>query len=174
MKAISIFLGLVVGLLVFNSQSTLAESSSEPQFLNVVVYLQPTGKTISLERQTASVQTNKIALGFGGAKQIASVAGSKSTVQLTTGEVHEFAVKLPSGIDPSKFELFKLDSVEDHREVVLGQVGYISKGSGMGRAPFDIASFGSSYKFITAASLPPGEYGFSANDSQDMYCFENK
>jgi hypothetical protein len=162
------FFSLVASLIMFASQVALANPPVEPELLNVVVYLDSSGQMQPLERQTATVKTeNKAFLGIGGAKRNTVTApGSTSNVRMAAGESHEFAVKL-TGSDPGKFQLYKLSIVDDHREVVV-------ETTNPGIVPFDVASFGASFKFITAASMLPGEYCFSANDSNNMFCFENK
>lgn len=162
-----ILLSLVV--FMFASQVALANPPVEPEFLNTVVYVAPSGNLTSLERLTASVKTeNKVFLGFGGTKRnTVTVPGSASKVRMAAGESHEFAVKLSAGSDPSKFQLYKLSSVDDHREVVV-------ETTNPGIVPFDVAPLGASFKFITAASMLPGEYCFNASDSNNMFCFETK
>lgn len=154
---------------MFASQVALANPHIEPELLNVVVYLDSSGQMQPLERQTASVKTeNKVFLGFGGTKRnTVTVAGSTSKVRMAAGEPHEFAVKLSAGSDPGKFQLYKLSTVDDHREIVV-------ETTNPGIVPFDVSSFGASFKFITAASMLPGEYCFSAGDSNNMFCFENQ
>jgi len=156
------------------SQVSNAGELLEPEFLNVVYGLDASGKLVDLERQPASVKTKKVALGFGGAKQTASISGSTSPVQFSAGVSYTFVVKLPAGSDPGKFQLYKFLSSQDHREVLLGQVGYVSKSTGMGTVSFDTAPYGSSYKLVIGGSLEPGEYGFSSSDSQTVFCFELK
>lgn len=153
-----------------------AQSVLEPDNFNAVVYLDTaSGKVVPLERETASESTKLRALGFGGAKQVASVPGSSSPVRFPAGQSHTFAVRLAQGADPGKFHLYKFASTGNAREVVLTNAYVVGAKAGMGTVHFDTSTLGTtSFKFVTESNLPPGEYGFSANDSQDVYCFSLK
>ena len=164
---------------IFAGMTSLASNAQtvlEPTSLNSVVYLDTTSeKIVPLEVQTGSVVKKARALGFGGASVTGSVPGNSSTVQLQSGRPHSFGVRVAQGIDPSKYTLYKMEQTGSSREVMLSNAYVVGAEGGMGTVRYETQQLGtSSYKFVIAPTLPPGEYGFTAKDSPDVFLFALK
>ena len=78
-----------------------------------------------------------------------------------------FVVRLANGVDPRVFHLYTLDSKKGARAPKID-----SKTKTRVTQRFNSTRVGaSSYGLVPEAALPPGEYGFSPNGSNDIYCF---
>lgn len=167
---VGIVIGLVASVLTLNIQHAIAATLEEPKFFNVVLYKDSFGKLRPMELSTPMIaRTQNI---VGGWQKIVQIQGGYSPIKLAAGSHHEFAVKLPTGVDPSKFLLFKLTTKGNIRELVAERSNAMGYTGLMGTVRFDIVPMGASYKFVTPASLEQGEYCFGANDSADGYCFQ--
>ncbi len=163
------------------ADTAISAGVQEPDTFNVVVYIDPiSGKFVPLERQTAVVSIKSRAFGLGGVKEVGSVSGTSSPVQFSAGVAHQFAVRMFQGADPNKFRLFKFSQTSNGREVILMSGGMAFNPAhdlkiGTGTVHFDASVLGpSSFKFSTDATLPAGEYGFSAQDPPEVYLFSLK
>lgn len=143
---------------------------NEPKSLNVPCFLDSSGALVTLERATAKVKTS--AKLTGGAKQVAQVKEDHSPTRLFAAPNLSFVIHLASGVDPSKWQLYAFESKKGKREVTLMNAGYFSVKQGPGPVAFDVEKYGeSSYKLTPTKALALGEYGFSATDAQDVFCF---
>lgn len=147
----------------------------EPELFNVIYQFdQSTNALVALERVTAEVATRVRALGFGGARATAEIKGTRAPLRLRAGEPMEFVVQLPSGVDPSKFQLFRFEIRDRKRVVLLAKAGAFTGSSSSipGLVQINAGRHGTaSYKLAPAGELGAGEYGFSASDSNDVFCF---
>jgi hypothetical protein len=148
-----------------------AKTVSQPEVINVVYHIDAPGKLRQLERQSADTGAHA---GIFHASAKASIDGESSPIKLQAGRIHEFEVQLANGADPSKFHLFLFDSKNGKREVTVAKASGFTRStqSGMGTVLFDIAKVSDTvYRFVLGANTPPGEYGFSATDSQEVFAF---
>lgn len=162
-------------LLLFSCSFVIAQEIKvvEPQIIGVVYYFDSANnKLVDLERQTAKVKGKVKAFGFGGAKSIAELKGTKSSVRLIANQPLEFVLQLANGVDPNKVELYIFEIKKDKREAILGKATMLSAEAGNGRIQINVMKHGqSSYKIVAAKNLAPGEYAFSATESYDVFCF---
>ena len=168
---------VVVILASMASVASNAQTILEPTSLNSVVYLDTTSepKIVPLEVQTGAVVKKARAFGFGGASVTGSVPGNTSSIQLPSGQSHIFAVRLVQGVDPSKYTLYKMEPTGSSREVMLSNAYVVGAEGGMGTVRYETQQLGaSSYKLVIAPNLPPGEYGFTAKDSPNVFLFSLK
>jgi hypothetical protein len=166
----------VVILACMASVASHAQTILEPTSLNSVVYLDTASeKIVPLEVQTGAVVKKARAFGFGGASVTGSVPGNTSSIQLPSGQSHIFAVRLVQGVDPSKYTLYKMEPTGGSREVMLSNAYVVGAEGGMGTVRYETQQLGaSSYKLVIAPNLPPGEYGFTAKDSPNVFLFALK
>jgi hypothetical protein len=143
---------------------------TEPETIGVLYLLDSnaTNSLISLERQVAQGTSG----GFFKVTIAAEVDGKKSNVRLKADQKPEFVVSLPNGVDPNKFKLYLFGIKKGKRQIIIKEARAFGGVTEPGTILFDIGKYGtSSYKFVPSQSLPPGEYGFSANDSNVVFCF---
>jgi hypothetical protein len=144
-------------------QVNSAKNSAEPEKIGVLYYVDAaTGSLTPLERQTAKVK--------GRYGKTAVISGDRSPVRLTS-DTPEFVVRLASGVDPAKFVLYPFEGNKSQRELkMVGLLG--GKTSSSSGLSCDVTQLGqSSYRIRPVAPLPAGEYGFSPNDSNDVFAF---
>lgn len=152
----------------------------EPEFAEEFTALD-SGKLISLERETASIQ------GGGGGFIVASskaayvVAGNKSPVRFHSGQPLDFIVRTAiasTTVDPNTvYVLRKMDSKKKNREIVFSSGhfsplgGSVNTNLAQGSLPVTFAKYGTSSIKLTAGVLPPGEYALSRASALDLFCF---
>jgi hypothetical protein len=134
----------------------------EPETLGVLYYFDQTSESLTLlERQIAKVKAGFTSLS-------AEIAGGQSPVRVRNGPRPGFVIRLASGVDPNKFQLYRFEGKKDKRKL---KIAGLSGTTGAG-IPCDVVSFGqSSYLIKPSKDLEPGEYGFSANDSEVVFAF---
>jgi hypothetical protein len=176
---------LLGSLLVALSGWAGAQPTAEPQDISVVMKRVAGGAFTPLEMRRAPRQIRGSL--FGSTDSFLSVPGLASTVRFRANEPVEFFLKVYLSTtdprasffplrDPTKFTLFKLDSKEDHREVVLSESGVLYTNR-EGGSPLMVRLFGeSSFVLSPTSPLPPGEYALSYNvegcgDNPVVYCF---
>ena len=134
---------------------------AEPDKIGILYYVDSVaGSLIPLERQVAKIKS-------GIRFQSAQINGEKSQLRLTS-QTPEFVVRLAAGVDPNKFKLTPLEKTKGKRELKLLAL--------VGNPNFellcDVTKFGeSSYKIKASKELVGGEYGFSPNDSNEVFAF---
>ena len=141
------------------------KKSPEPETIGVFYYFDlASNSLIPLERQTGKAKA-----GFTSAS--AEIAGGQSPVQVKSGPRPGFVIRLASGVDPNKFQLYRFETKKDKRKV---KIAGLSGSTGAGK-PCDVVSFGqSSYLIKPSKDLEPGEYGFSATDSDVIFALDIK
>jgi len=143
-----------------------ARAPAEPANIGVVYLQDESGALWPLERNQGIQRT-------GGRSREAGVAywemaGAKSPVRLKSGQKMLFVVRLANGIDPATFSLFPLDTRQGERRTRSDP----RNRSTPLQAALNIMNVGEvSYGLTPVNPLPPGEYAFSATNSNDAYCF---
>jgi hypothetical protein len=134
---------------------------AEPETIGVLYYIDSVaGSLVPLERQVAKTRSGIRALS-------AQINDEKSPVRLTS-QTPEFVVRLAAGVDPTKFKLTPFTKTKGKRELKLATLAGVKHFE----LPCEVTKFGeSSYKIKAAKELVIGEYGFSANDSNEVFAF---
>lgn len=165
----------LIVLLLFSCSFVIAQEIKvvEPQVIGIIYYFDSANnKLVDLQRETARVKGKVKALGLGGAKSIAELKGTKSSVRLSANQPLEFVIQLANGVDPNRVQLYLFEIKKDKRESILGKETMLSSEAGTGRIQINVMKHGqSSYKIVAAKNLIPGEYAFSVNDSYDAFSF---
>jgi hypothetical protein len=146
-------------------KSTLAE----PEYVGDFFLLDSTAALKPFERQTGQLDAKLKAFGLGGVTEAFFVPGSHSPVRVTEGTDVSAIVRLASReINPvSIVQLFRFKVRNNRRELPISGGGY-----GDSAVPFEFVKYGEkSFKIKPKGDLPPGEYVFGLNTSQDGYCF---
>jgi hypothetical protein len=153
-------------LLCAGAQNEKKEPALEPEVLGAVFFIDSSkGALLALERQTG-----KVVAGFIRAS--VEIKGKRSPVRITGDAGQDFVVALPSGVDPSKFELFLMEAKKGRRRIVISTDKFFTIKAGKASLPVTVKRYGqSSYMLTPARPLPPGEYCFSPSDSNDTFCF---
>jgi len=131
-----------------------------------VPFLRGASGFLSLERTYAMPVRNNGVYGMGG-PSVYRIQGPQSPVRVRRGDKIVFVVRLNSGSDPRRFELYQLESRMNYRQTQP------SMGGGRPPAlPVTINKIGDyTYEISPARQLFPGEYSFSPIDSNESYCF---
>jgi hypothetical protein len=120
---------------------------------------------ISLERTYAMLAHNNPMYGMG--PSVYRIQGPQSPVRVRRGDKIVFVLRLNSGDDPRRFELYQLESRMNYRQTQPSMGG--------GRPPAlpvtinKISDY--TYEISPARQLFPGEYSFSPINSSESYCF---
>ncbi len=125
-----------------------------------VPYLVHADNLIETEARTATEQKKKD-------DTIYTISGDKSTTR--TPLASPLLVIETSGMDAGKFQLFRLEVKNGHREVTFRKNG---KGGGTPLMTEITKVSGSLYQIRVVDSLPAGEYSLSPDGSNDVFCFE--
>ncbi len=130
-----------------------------------VPFLRGASGFISLERTYAMPVRNNGIYGMG--PSVYRIQGPQSPVRVRRGDKIVFVVRLNSGGDPRRFELYQLESRMNYRQTQP------SMGGGRPPAlPVTINKIGDyTYEISPARQLYPGEYSFGPIDSNQSYCF---
>jgi hypothetical protein len=161
-----------------------AEPVAEPQDISVLMKRTAGGGFVPLEMHRALRQSRGSL--FGSMDSFLSIPGSTSAVRFKAAEPIQFYLKVYMSTtdprasffplqDPTKFTLFKLDSLEERREVVLTEAGLLHVNRD-GGSPMLVRLFGdSSFVLAPTQSLGAGEYAlrYGGLDCDDMvvFCF---
>jgi hypothetical protein len=94
-----------------------------------------------------------------------------ATGSLKSNQKMEFVVSLANGVDPNKYQLVSFQSKAGKRKAVLIEATWTGQKANPVFLPCNISKFGDSYKFTPSQTLSPGEYVFSASDSNDTFGF---
>jgi hypothetical protein len=120
---------------------------------------------ISLERTYAMLARGNATYGMG--PSVYRIQGPQSPVRVRRGDKIVFVLRMNSGSDPRRFELYQLESRMNYRQTQPSMGG--------GRPPAlpvtinKISDY--TYEISPARQLYPGEYSFSPIDSSESYCF---
>lgn len=152
------------------------QSVPEPETIGTVYYFDSrTNSLRPLERQIARVKWKRnlgTIFGITGAKAVAELKETKSPFRIRQGEKLEFLVRLPTGVDPGKFQLFSWSIKDQKRWTMVSRPATTSKKTQPGLLLYDVVQVGESlYKLIPVQELRPGEYGFSPDGSNEVFCF---
>ena len=103
---------------------------------------------------------------YGTGPSVYRIQGPQSPVRVGRGDKIVFVVRLNSGRDPRRFELYQLESRMNYRQTQP------SMGGRPQSLPVTINKISdSTYEISPARQLYPGEYSFSPVDSNESYCF---
>jgi hypothetical protein len=130
-----------------------------------VYFRNDSGDIMPLERTQASAQKR-------GASQYWEMPATRSRVRLKTAPSLVFVLRLAKGTDPESYSLFPLATANDSRRTKPDPK---KKGSPL-TLSVDIKNAGENKAgettyTLTVKDLPPGEYAFSPDGSNDGYCF---
>jgi hypothetical protein len=141
-----------------------ARAPMEPDIVGAP-FLQGAAGLIPLERTIGLLVRNNTMYGAG--PSVYRIQGPRSPVRVRQGDKLVFVVRLPSGGDPRRLELYPLESRMNYRQTQPSRSG--------GRPPalpVMINKIGdSTYGISPARALYPGEYSVSSIDSNESYCF---
>jgi hypothetical protein len=164
MKTLSICL-ILIGF-AFRMEGQTNHSSSSTAFLNHIYYYLA-DSLVSLEQNTARMESKTKALGFGGSEGGFYMDGLKSSIRIHANDSIRFIIKMNMAMmDPSMMiKLYKFDSKKGNREaVVSSQGGAYSGGKSTNNASevsYNVQKSGSDdFIIVPASRLVPGEYGF--------------
>lgn len=154
MPRIGLFI-LLLPLFGMGQQKTNPTPVPDPPYMNVI-YSWSSDTLAGLEKTACQVKNKLKALGFGGASMVYVMDGPRSPIRVKAGASMRFAVKLGGMIDPSAMiRLYRFDSQRKTREAA------ISSQPGKEQVDFNVQhGTNDTYVLVTAALLPPGEYGF--------------
>jgi len=129
-----------------------------------VPFIRGASGLISLERETGMlVRGNTIS----GGQSIYRIQGAQSPVRMRRGDRIVFVVRLNSGGDPRRFELFMLESRMNYRQTLPMRAG--SRPQAVSVTITRIAD--SVYEISPAGPLYQGEYAVSPINSNESFCF---
>ncbi len=135
----------------------------EPQVTGVP-FMRGASGFLSLERAYAMPVRSNSPYGMG--QSVYRIQGPQSPVRVGRGDKIVFVVRLNSGDDPRRFELYQLESRMNYRQTQS------TMGGRPPALPVTIAKIGdSTYEISPARQLYPGEYSFSPINSNESYCF---
>jgi hypothetical protein len=160
-----VFLALTSSILTAPGQNP---KLPEPDTIGAVYFFDPAKNSlVELEKQITASQKH----GWPKQKIVAVMKGEKAPLRFKSNQPMEFVVSLANGVDPSKFQLVAFTPKAGNREATIKEATWTGSKINPIFQPFKISKFGSAYKFTPSPALPPGEYAFSANDSQDAFAF---
>jgi hypothetical protein len=153
-------------LLCAAAQNEKKEAIPEPEGLGAIFFIDSSkAALLALERQTAKASAGLVRVS-------AEIKGERSPVRILSDLDQDFVVALPSGVDPSKYELFLMEAKKGKRRTVMATDKIFTVQVGKSSLAVTVKRYGgSSYKLTPAQRLPPGEYCFSPSDSNDSFCF---
>ena len=119
---------------------------------------------LSLERAYAMPVRSNSPYGMG--QSVYRIQGPQSPVRVGRGDKIVFVVRLNSGDDPRRFELYQLESRMNYRQTQS------TMGGRPPALPVTINKISDyTYEISPARQLFPGEYSFSPINSSESYCF---
>jgi len=140
----------------------------EPENIGTIYYFDSsTNSLVALEKEIATAKRE----GWPKQKIIVQVAGGKADLRLKADQKMEFVVSLANGVDPGKYQLIAFETKDGNRQAITMEATWTGKKANPVFHPFNIRKFGDAYKLTPSPALPSGEYGFSPNDSNDVFCF---
>jgi len=137
----------------------------EPNVVGVP-FMRGASGLLSLEREYGTLVRSNTMYGMGG-PTVYRIQGPQSPVRVRQGDKLVFVVRLNSGGDPRRFQLYALESRMGYRQTQP------TRGGGTPPPlPVMITKVGdSTYEISPARPLYPGEYSLSPIDSNESYCF---
>jgi hypothetical protein len=119
---------------------------------------------ISLERTYAMPVRSNAMYGMGAS--VYRIQGPQSPVRVRRGDKIVFVVRLNSGGDPRRFELYQLETRMNYRQTQP------TMGGRPPALPVTINKISDyTYEISPAQQLYPGEYSFSRIEFNESYCF---
>jgi hypothetical protein len=154
----------------FGSEPPKAASGIDPEIIGAIYVQRDSGVLAPLERTQAMVHSSAT-INAGGYKvpgRYWEMDGAKSPVRIKSGQKTMFVVRLSYGMDPGSYILSPLEARSDSRRTKADPKNRNAPLS----LPLKVTKVGeSSYGLTPATDLPPGEYAFNPNTSNDVYCF---
>ena len=144
----------------------------EPEAIGVMHIITADSGLRPLPREIAKSGSKQ--RGLMAVVSYAELRGAKSAFRPEARRTFEFVIRLPAGIDPGKFRLYRWDVKANTRELILQEQGGVLRRvkSDPSVVLLQVTQYGpTSYKLTVSTELLPGEYGFSATDSQDVFTF---
>ena len=140
----------------------------KPDQIGAIYFQEDSGNLLPVERAAAVAHP-----GGAGPRarrpngQYWEIPGERSPFRLKSDSKTLFVVEMPSGIAPSTFSLYPLEST--------GYTRRTKAGNGNGPAPTIPLAVrkltGNTYVLAPVDTLAPGEYSFGPANSNDVYCF---
>jgi hypothetical protein len=116
------------------------------------------------------LEVNQAVEHKSGSTEYFEMPGPQSRIRMTEAESLVFILRLPKGVDPARYSLFALETVNGSRRTKTRA----GRRGGLMTWPVDIKINDETSLItyaLTARDLPAGEYSFSPADSNDGYCF---
>jgi hypothetical protein len=154
----------------FGSEPPKAASGIDPEIIGAIYVQRESGALVQLERTQATAHNSATinAVGSKVSGRYWEMDGSKAPIRIKNGQKMMFVVRLSYGMDPGSYILSPLEARSDSRRTKSDPRNRSTPLS----LPLKVTKVGeSSYGLTPVADLPPGEYAFSPNTSNDVYCF---
>lgn len=140
----------------------------EPASIGAFYYLDSAKNSlVPLEKQIATAKKR----GLIKEEIVVEIRGEKASLRLKIGQPIEFVLSLPNGIDPNKYQLASFKVKKGKREAILAESTFAGNKGNPVFIPYNVTKYGNAYKFTPMQALPVGEYAFSPNESNDVFCF---
>jgi hypothetical protein len=137
---------------------------ARPGQVGAVYFQEESGNLLRLER-AEGVPHRGSAIRRSG--QYWDIQGSRSPFRLNSGSRMQFLVEMPSRIAPNAFSLYPLETKGSTRRTKAGTGNSLALAIPLTIRP----ATGNTYILAPVEPLAPGEYSFSAANTNDAYCF---
>lgn len=151
----------------------------EPELINAVyVYNKVLQSVQPLERNTASLKSQTLMLGYGGVNMIYQIPGEKSTVRLAADDGRPFIVNTATG-PADIFVLYKVQVKKKTRQAVGAKFTMTGAKGSQGVIAIDVKMIKAGlYELVPSTKLEKGEYFFTiktatnaTTSNADVYAF---
>lgn len=166
---------------ITTEKKVLAAGNSvpEPDIINAVYFYDKSLHSIKpLERNTAALKSQTVALGYGGANLIYQIPGDKSTVRLIPDNTRSFIVNTATG-PADIFVLYKVQVKKKTRQAIGAKFTLGGMKGSQGVIAIDLKMIKAGlYEIIPSSKLEKGEYFFTiksatnaTTSNADVYAF---
>lgn len=140
----------------------------EPASIGAFYYLDSAKNSlVPLEKQIATAKRR----GLIKEEIVVEIMGEKASLRLKIGQTIEFVSNLPNGVDPNKYQLVSFKVKKGKREAILAESTLTGSKGNPVFVSYNVTKYGNAYKYTPMQALPVGEYAFSPNGSNDVFCF---
>jgi hypothetical protein len=165
-------LALISVLLTYAIGAAQQGNPSDPEYIGVIYYLDPSAKLLSLDRQIPHPKASLRALGFGGAKAIVELDAERASLRVPSNQELGFVVELARGVDPREFRLYPLAVRNGKRQLVMNSGSVFGEPHMLLPIQINISRYGArAYKITPGSKLAEGEYAFMGEGSTEVFCF---
>jgi hypothetical protein len=140
----------------------------EPESIGAFYYFDSNNNSLTALQKQIAVSKKR---GLIKEEIVVQIQGEKASLRLKSGQKMEFVVSVPNGVDPNKYQLISFEVKKGKREAVLAEGTWTGSKANPVFHPYTVSRFGNAYKITPSQNIPPGEYAFSPNDSNDTFCF---